>query len=102
MKIIFKFNIHFEKLRIFNIYGFYRLSDAVTVLDATFKSRKHVVKFSFWESEVHHFKGLKKCYLKRKKVYDPIIRSEILLETSLQRLRVLYLKLCSRHAREAP
>ena len=50
---LFNINIHFEKLRNFHIYGFYRLLDAVTFLEATFKSRKHVVKSSFWESEVH-------------------------------------------------
>ena len=63
------FNFHTEKLRNFNFYGFYRLLDAVTFLDATFKSRKNVV--FFWESEVHHWKGLKKCYLKES--YDLII-----------------------------
>ena len=32
------------------------------------------IKSSFCGSEGHHWKGLKKYYLKNKRVYDPIIR----------------------------
>ena len=68
------FNIHFEKLRNLHIYRFDRLLDAVTFLDVTSKSRKRIIKSSFWKSKVNHWKGLKKCYNLKKKVYDPIIR----------------------------